>query len=93
MNAVQDISSLVKEPKCPTRPYWALEHDHDPITAPGTRAVIYRRAHTDEWLIRCEVEPPALMRPPLQGGDRMTTSLSQRGKREISDSCEYVYLE
>jgi hypothetical protein len=62
------------------------------IKGPGRYTVITHRPWSGEYRVRTEVELPHA-RPPEQSGERLTTQLSFRGARAISDSCQYMSLE
>ena len=82
-----ESNRLVKASKCPTKNINQLET----IETAGTCMVLSYRAWSDEWRVTCRTDAPYQL-PPQQAGRRETDTLSQRGARKISESCEYVAL-
>lgn len=87
-------SRLVKASKSPTRTGEGIRGPiRDAVTPPGTPgayAVLQFREWSDEWRVRCRVEPLSVLAPPQPDGPRVTESLTLRGARKIMESCAFV---
>ena len=66
--------------------------DEEPERRAGQFTVIQEREWSGEIRVRTKTEMP-LSKPPAQGGDRISKILSDRGARQIADSCHYMSLQ
>jgi len=63
--------------------------DEEPERRAGQFTVIQKRDWSGEIRVRTKTEMP-LSKPPAQGGDRISKILSDRGARQIADSCHFM---
>lgn len=80
---------LVKGSKSPTG---LAEHPEGAAQAPdhGRWVAIEHRRWSDEYRVRLQVETAAEQRPPEQSGDRITRTLSSRGRTKLAECAAYV---